>query len=200
MPQPTQYEEDEYWQLKINDLGRGRLATVRDSASKWAALISALLGIFAVVAFTGALPTLDKLDSDLAPGIKALVVVALVLAVSATALLACASGDLFPTTLVAPSPGQLKDVFDDEADRAKTFLKWGRRFGMTAALLVVVGSALIFVVGEASTAKTPPTVLAVVNGKAICGKLDKTAGALRVDDTDLSSGVTSFVVVDTCPG
>lgn len=201
MPQPTQYEEDEYWQGKINELGRTRLDTLRDSASKWTALITALLGIFAVVAFTGALPTLDKLDTDVAVGVKIVVLIALVCAVVATVLLAAASGNLFPASLAAPSPGQLKDNYDERADTAAKELKWGRWFGVAAALLVVVGSAVIFVLGEASTSKSPPTVVTVVNGKAICGKLGGAPhGPLKVSDVDLSSGVTDVVVVDACPG
>jgi hypothetical protein len=58
-------EEWAYWDAKATDLRRTQLSTVQGAATKWATLLTAVLGVFGTVAFAGGLTTLDKLPGAL---------------------------------------------------------------------------------------------------------------------------------------
>src|SRR5262245_39293504 len=90
-------EEWDYWDAKATELRRTQLKNVQSSATKWSALLAALLGVFGTVAFAGGLTTLDKLHDPWSTIVKVLTTAAAATAIAGIVLLAKAAGGLSTT-------------------------------------------------------------------------------------------------------
>jgi hypothetical protein len=193
----TPEEEFDYWDAKATDLRRGQLDTVRTTATKWATLMSALLGVFGTVAFAGGLQTVDQLGDPWAQVVKGLTTFAAALAVSAILLLSLAAGGL----RIAKEPGLTADsvrkMFTENTGGALGLLGWGKKAAVTAAAAVLSGSALILWIGP--QAPPPPAVLVVTEHGSYCGPLRHSGGRLKVGGHALAGDITSVVIVDACP-
>jgi hypothetical protein len=83
------------------------------------------------------------------------------------------------------------------AQAALDQLRLAKAAGLVAGVLVLAGSAAILIAGPAPASPTAPTVIAVVDGKAVCGQL-RSGSSLSVGSTVLER-VTNLVVVPACP-
>ena len=73
-----------------------------------------------------------------------------------------------------------------------------KSLGFLAAVLVLVGSSLVLFIDKDTTAPKAPTVVAVVDGSAVCGTLSVTSDGAAVGGKPLSGAVTSFTIVAAC--
>lgn len=195
----TPEQEWEYWDSRATELRRGQLGTVQSSATKWAALMTALLGIFGTVAFAGGLTTLDKLPNPWVGIAKVLTLVAAASAITAIVFLGVAAGGLLVSRHGGFTPELVRDMNTVEASGALNWLRRGQMAAVLAAALVIVGSGIVLWVGEKPSNPEIPKVVAVVNGNAICGSLARMRnGELAVGSTTLAHA-TSVTVVGSCP-
>jgi hypothetical protein len=189
--------DSEYWTDKLKELERGQLETVANAATAWSALLGALLGTFGIVAFAGGLTSLDKLPAPTSEVVKWMTVAAAVLLALATIAAAVASQKLAPRE----RPGMSWQKLESESKkRAKTGLNWllaAKVMGTVLAVIVLVGSALVIIVGE-DPSSNPPTVIAIVDGHAVCGELEEQDSVLKVGGVELAGSVT-LTVVNKCP-
>ena len=196
----TPEEEWEYWDLKNDELRRTQLETVQKAASNWSTLFGALVGVFGVVSFAGGLTTIDKLESPLDDIALGLTIAAALLWVIATYLSAQASGDLSPGEVSELDATALQRRTEEAAATAFDRLKVAKVVGTIGVALVLFGTLLVLVADEAEQEKSPPTVVAVVDGSAVCGKLSSGPdGTLSVDDLSLGAAVESLTIVTKCP-
>lgn len=195
----TPEEEWTYWDTKATELRRTQLGTVQASATKWSALMTALLGVFGTVAFAGGLTTIDKLGHPWDRVAKILTTAAAASAVLAIVALALAAGGL----LVSRGPGltatSVRDRQTTQLQRGLKRLHVGRLCAVLDAALVIAGSTIVLWAGEAKSTSSSGTFLAVVDGKAVCGPLTKDAnGALVIGGATLKK-VTQLVPTSSCP-
>jgi hypothetical protein len=194
----TPEEEWAYWDAKATELRRGQLATIQATATKWSALVTALLGVFSTVAFAGGLTTVDKLADPWDTVVRAATSVAAAAAVAGIFCLARAAGGLTLTELPGVSATAVRDRNTTNVSRALTWLRAGQAAALTAAVLVLAGSGAVLWKSKAATG--PPAVLAVVGNDAVCGPLSvRDDGSLLIGDTPLTGKVKTLVVVPTCP-
>ncbi len=196
----TPEEEWEYWDVKNDELRRTQLETVQKAASNWSTLFGALVGVFGVVSFAGGFTTIDKLESPLDKIALGLTIAAAAFWLFATYLSAQASGDLSPGEVSELDATALQRRSNEAAATAFDRLREAKVVGAFGVVLVLLGSLLVLVADEAEQEKSPPTVVAVVDGSAVCGKLDSGAdGTLSVGDVGLGAGVESLTIVTKCP-
>lgn len=194
-------EEWEYWDKKATELRRGELSTVESSATKWSALMAALLGVFGTVAFAGGLTTLDKLGKPWSTLAKGLTSAAAISALAAIILLSLAAGGLLVTKQPGFTPNRLRERFATGASTSLRWLRCGQLAALLAGLLVLSGSAIVLWVEPKSEDPIPPSLVGIVDGTAVCGKLAKSADGkkLMIGTTEVTTGVTNLVPVDACP-
>lgn len=190
--------EEQFWRMQVAEGRHGQLDAIRKAATTWSELLAAILGLFGIVAFAGGLTGLEDLESDYQTPIKIATLAAAVLVLAATILAGFAAGYSTQTTSDSSWQG-LRDSVNQRAEDARVKLMVAKALGSVAGLIVLVGSATVLLAGEAESTKSPPTVVAVVDGSVVCGKLSAGSGGLQVDGTALSGSVTSIVVVDACP-
>jgi len=77
-------------------------------------------------------------------------------------------------------------------------LNLGRLFAVVAAVLVLAGSLVVLWVPAPPAPSASPQVLAVIDGRAVCGPLGRSGGTLTIGGTPVSTA-TSLVVVSECP-
>lgn len=194
----TTQTEDEYWEERLVDLTRQGLDTTRKAAAGWAALLGGVLGVYGTVAFAGGLTSLDRLAAPFDDVTKLATVAAVVALVIATIYAAKASQSTSASAETPLTWIQLRDRSNAAANSSVKNLRISKIAGVIAASIVLLGSTAVLLMGEAQKPSEPPTVLAVVGGDAVCGKLDRAGGALRVDGVELSD-VSDLLVVTTCP-
>ena len=193
-------EEWTYWDTKATELRRTQLATVQTAATKWAALLTALLGVFGAVAFAGGLTTIDKLGSPYAIIAKLLTTLAAIAAILAVYLFAQAAGGLTPRVAHGIGAASVRQMNTVASRNVMKTLKWGKRFAVSAAVLVLGGSALVLWVGDKTVSVVPPAMVAVVDGRLICGELTKQPdGTVLVGDHRITRSITQIVSVGKCP-
>lgn len=191
--------EEEFWRQQVLEGRRTQLEAVRKAATSWSELFAAVLSLFGTVTFAGGLASLEDLEEGLQTPVKLATLAAALLMLSATVLAGLASGHSAATTSDNTWQG-MRTSTNKRADRAREFLSYAKICGLGAGVIVLLGSAVILLAGEAAApAKTAPTVVAIVDGEAVCGALKAGSdGALMVDDVPLRS-VSTVEVVDACP-
>ena len=191
-------EEWRYWDTKATELRRSQLTTVQTAATKWSAVLTALLGVFGTVAFAGGLTTIDKLPSPWDAIAKTLTTLAVITAIIAIWVLNRAAGGLSIAKYHGISAATTRDIHTTGAERALGLLKFGKYFAVATAALVLVGSLLVLWVREKPEVPAPPTLLAVVDQGLICGELASVEGKLTVDGRPAETA-TYIVPVSACP-
>jgi hypothetical protein len=191
-------EEWEYWDKKATELRRGQLTTVQTSATKWSALLAALLGVFSAVAFAGGLTTIDKLPDLWAPIVRGITTLAVLTDIGGIAALSMAAGGLLVARRSGLTATSVQEMYTAGTGTALRWLTTGRVFALVTAVLVLAGSGIVLWAPERSDPPKAPNVLVVVNGHAVCGRLSGTPGAWKVGDEPLSGQITSMTVVASC--
>jgi hypothetical protein len=189
-------EEAKYWREKLETTQREQLQTVAKAATAWTALLTSLLGVFGLVSFAGGLTALNDLPAQWQPWVKGMVALAAVLVAWATVSAARASQTLSPVIREGDDVNKFKAEEEQRATKGLDLLgdvKWSASI---AALVVLAGSLIVLVVGPAS----PPAqkFVAIVDGVATCGELQRQGEGFSIGTTTLDSGVT-FMVVASCP-
>lgn len=197
----TRDDEWTYWDTKLTELRRCELETVHNAAKAWSTLFAGVLGLFGTVAFAGGLTTIDDLPGSAATVAKVLTLGAFGAALVATVAAAFASNSMTVKSDASLTTGKaLRQRAHEAAQEGLERLKLARWAGLVAAACVVVGSVLILVVGKAEPAKSPPTAVVVIDGRAVCGKLERAeSGDLAIGGTPLKGNVVAFSVVAACP-
>ena len=190
--------EEKYWRDQVASARHGQLEMVRKAATGWSALFGGLLGIFGTAAFAGGLPTLDDLPETLRQWLIVATIAAAVLIFLALVLAGIAAG---------PNPRRVwhsdwkseRKFQTTAAERASDLLKRSRIAGALAVFVVVAGSVAILIVGKEDAAPKPTPMVAVVDGRAVCGPLaSDLSGGLAIGEVSLV-GVASLIQVDSCP-
>lgn len=188
-------DDVEFWKQQVQTRNRDQLTTVTKAATAWSALFAGVLAVFGTVAFAGGLTAVDRVEAPWGSVAKAVTLVAVVLALVATVLAGLASGASVSVTNDNTWDGQ-RDWVKSQATRAFTRLRLAKRFGGAAGALLLVGSTVVLLAGEA--VPSVPTVVVVVDGRAVCGPLTSTGAGLAVGGTALAK-VSSLTVVAACP-
>jgi hypothetical protein len=189
--------EDEFWAGKILEARRNQLDTVRRAATGWSAVFTGILGLFGTVTFVGGLNGLN----DLAANTQQFVRLGIALAASCTlvaTVLAALAANAFPTVSNDLTVDTFQTQNKQRARAALTQLRVAVVFGVAAASVVLVGSIVVLFAGKSDATPQVPTVIAVLQGKAYCGKVEADGGDLTVAGMSLES-VTSLTVVSSCP-
>lgn len=190
----SEQEETDYWKSQVLHAVRNELETVQKAASAWATLFTAVLGVFGTVTFAGGLTALDDLPGPFQSWAKGATILAAGATLVAIVLSSRASGTMPDLTNDTTWDGfRLKN--EEAAQRALRNLGRAKKAGVVAAVMVLLGSSTVLLVGSA--APGVPTVIAVVDGRAVCGKL--TGGEpISVGSTPLTN-VTNLTIVSRCP-
>lgn len=191
-------DEIKYWDDKVSEIRRGQTAAIRTSATKWAALLTALLGAFSAVAFAGGLTTVEDLDSDWETPVKVLTTVAAACSLTAIVVLSCVAGGLRIVHDKTPLTWVKLAVEETRPSKAlRVALGLGRLGAVIAALCVVAGS---FIVLWAPAAQAPAdSVIVRFSDHTLCGVPTKNAdGTLQLRGRDLSEAM-QVLTVSTCP-
>jgi hypothetical protein len=189
-------ESDDYWKNQFLDHRRNQLETVKKAASWWSALFAAVLGVFGTVAFAGGFTAVDDLESGVAVPARSLAFAAILLVLAATV---CASlaGNSLPRMRDNSDFNDFRDETKRKAEHGLHLLRASMVCGMIAAVIVVGSSAWIWFAPAQGPAVTK--VVAVINGNAVCGKLElPSEGTLTVAGQQLRN-VDSITVVTKCP-
>jgi len=152
-------EEWTYWDTKATELRRGQLVTIQTAATRWAALLTALLGVFGTVAFAGGLTTVDKLPGWLPWVVRALTTLAAASAVTGIVVLSMAAGGLFVSRQPGSSATAVRRLYTTQMGAALALLNRGRAFAVAAAVLVLLGSLIVLWTPEKSASPSQTTVV-----------------------------------------
>lgn len=191
-------DDETYWREEVDKARRGQLELVRRAATGWSALFAAVLGVFGTVSFAGGLTGVEDLGGSSEWVIRAVTVVAALLALAATVLAGVAAGPK-PEPSASEDWHDMRDATTALAWRSLALLKAAKWCGAGAAALVFLGSAYVVLAGKAEAEPEAPTVLVVVDGTVACGALSESDdGSLTVDGHALT-GVDQVQVVPTCP-
>ena len=191
--------DEEFWTKKLAEGRQGQLEAVRKAAAMWSALFSAILAAFGTVSFAGGLPELGELHPVLQWPVKIATLLAAGMMVRATILASRASGN-FVERSNANSWQSLQRATNAQAETAAAHLTSAKKYGAATAGIALLGTAVIFLAGEATAPAEPaPEVIAVINGAAVCGQLNLAGGRLSVDSKSLTGAVSFLAVVDSCP-
>jgi hypothetical protein len=196
----TETEEWLYWDAKATELRRTQLATVKASATKWSALLTALLGLFGAVAFAGGLTAVDKLSETNATLARVLTSLAALAALIAVFLFSKVSDGLFPKTVAGVTATSVREINTTGANAALVWFRAARALAIAAILLVVAGSFFVLWAGEASPPNKPSSVIAAVNGRIVCGQLGLGPHlVLTVGGDSIKGNITAIAEVAACP-
>lgn len=194
----TAEEEWTYWDEKATELRRTQIATVQSAAAKWSALLTALLGLFGTVAFAGGLTTIDKLSDPFDLIARIMTTLAAVCAVRAIWLLTKAGGGLSLSKMPGINAASVRDHYTTGTTTSINRLAEGKTWAIGAGALVLAGSLMVLWAGERSDPAKAPSVVGIVDGKLVCGKLTKNdSGNIAIGGT--TGEVTQVTPVTTCP-
>ena len=193
---PTEQEEANYWKDQVLKGTRGELETVQKAAAAWSTLFTAILGIFGTVTFAGGLTALDDLPSTWRPWIKGSTIMAAGATLIAIIFASRASGTMPKRTNDTTWDG-FRRSSEAAAQQALKDLGMAKKAGLVAAGLVLVGSSAVLLAGPKEASTEVPTVVVVVDGKALCGKL--AGGTPLMVGTTALTNVTTLTVVSGCP-
>jgi hypothetical protein len=192
----TEEEEWSYWDQKATELRRGQLATVQGSAGKWLAFLTALLGIFGTVAFAGGLTTIDKLGSGWDIAARTLTTLAALAAVIGIVFLTKAAGGLSVKKVGNLTSVGARDLSTSNISGNLRDLGKGRVAALAASALVLAGSMIVLWVGPAPQGESQK-VIAIIDGRAICGELGSSEGRLTIAG-EVAETASSLVPVASC--
>jgi hypothetical protein len=194
----------DYWEEQAEELSRTSLKRIRETATAWAATITALLGIFGTVAIIQGPDTIADFSGGTQTFLIVIIAIAVGLAISAVITTELAAQGV-PKKLRPLTGRKLARWHVDESDRAATLLAWGRDLAIAAAALIFVAG----VVAMAATALKPGTdpvmLVRTADGRIECGSLGREGGTLVLRGTedeqllDLSSDIAEATFVDDCP-
>lgn len=196
--------DDRRWEDEAVDVLHSQLADVRGTATAWGAAISALLGIFSVVAFIKGPTAFTSVHGHEADAAALLILFAMVLAAGAVVLSALAAQGV-PRDVQQLDGWELRFQSGARARAAVTQLAWSRLLAVASALVVVLSIGLTWLAalreGDGASATK---VLVVTNGGGVrCGALVATSPVLKVKDaagaTMQVRGVKQIVKVESCP-
>lgn len=195
----TPEEEWTYWDDRATELRRGEMQTVQKAATAWGSLFGALVGVFGAVTLAGGLTTIDELQSPWDSFVKGATLAAITLALVTIYLAARAGGGLSPGLVRELDAASLEVRMSRAAERGIATLRWVKMTGTAVVVLLIAASFTVVLAGRQT--QPAPTVIAVVNGKAICGRVagGQHGRALTVNSTPLSKAVTTLNVVAACP-
>ena len=195
----TPEDEWTFWDARLTDLKHGQLETVQKAATAWASLFGALVGVFGAVAFGGGLASVDRLPGPWDVLVKAATLGAITLALVTIYLAAKAGEGLSPKTVRAfDAKALMLQTYEAAQERLAT-LRRARMTGVAVISILVGGAFVVLLVGREP--QPAPSVVAIVDGKAVCGKLASGGHgqALKIGSTSLDAAVASLDVVSSCP-
>lgn len=143
-------EDSRRWQDEADDLRHTALQDIRASAEKWASSISALIGVFSVVAFVKGRDTFANLEPAARNASAALVIAATVCAASAVALAAFAAQG-WPRTFDVLSGDVLANWYQRQLGRAVWSFRISRFLALASAIVLVSAVTLTWFGSERST-------------------------------------------------
>lgn len=191
-------DEDEFWTSKILETRHSQLDTVRKAATSWSTLFTAILGVFGTVTFVSGLTGLDTLSDTVRGLVRGGIAIAAVATLAATILAGSASNSIPKVSNDLTIDGFRSDN-KKRAAKALKRLQWSMFFGALAAAVVISGSIVVLFADKSSKPDNPPPIIAVVNGRAICGTPSIASdGTLAIGSTSLN-GATSLIIVAACP-
>ncbi len=191
--------DDDFWKGQVVAARRNQLEVIRKAATGWAALFTAVLGVFGSVTFVGGLSGLNDLADPLATNLRWAILVAALLTLAATLLTGFVANSI-PRVTSDLDAGTLRDDTKNKARRGRKLLRASMYCAAAAGVIVTIGSAVALFAEKKSSASEAPTVVAVVDGMATCGALTADdRGVASVSGTPLDDGVESLTVVDACP-
>ncbi|MEA2498870.1 MAG: hypothetical protein QOH26_1275 [Actinomycetota bacterium] len=191
-------EEWAYWDGKATELRRNQLETIRNAAAKWAALLTAFLGVFGTVAFAGGLTTVDKLDAGFALVAQILTTAAAIVALAGIYCFSRAGGGLSWSVVPGLSATSLRESRTTGSKDSIRWLTWGKSFSSATAILVLGGSLLVLWAGEGSAPPKPVSVVEVVNGQLYCGTLKDDGETVTIGGAPTGE-VQGVITVSVCP-
>jgi hypothetical protein len=193
----TEEEEWIYWDAKATELRRTQLETVRNSATKWSALLTALLGVFGAVAFSGGLTAIDKLNRASAFLARGLTTLAALAAVVGIFYFAKAAGGLTLKRTDSLGSDTLRTSYSESTKRGLRNIGIGKRAAFVAVGCVLAGSLVVLWSGEAKPLATPTYLLARVHGQLICGLLGEDERGVTIDRLPAAQAQV-ITVVQSC--
>lgn len=190
--------EWKYWDGKVTEIRRGQTAALRTSATKWAALLTALLGAFSAVAFAGGLSQIDDLGERWVTPVRWLTTVAAVASIGAIIVLSYVSGGL--QVRHVKNPLTATELATDETSPTPLLIRLllvGRGLAILAAGCVIVGSVVVLWAPQAPAPATP--LLVRFPDGAVCGRpVTASDGTVKVAGRSLSRA-KQVLTVTTCP-
>jgi hypothetical protein len=138
--------EREYWDGMAEKANREQLKAVQDSAAKWTAVTSALLGLFGTVAFATGLDSIGYLPNGfLRLGVRGATTVAFVLILIGTWQLARAAGGLQLDYAADGYGGDYIELMTKaRAVSAKKELGRGKVAALVGTAIILLGAVVIF--------------------------------------------------------
>ena len=196
----TYKTELEYWETKATEIRRGQTEAFRRSATKWAAVLTALLGAFGAVAFAGGLTTIEDLPDGWVLVVRILTSLAAALSVVSIVALSIVSGGLrMRLQQSAVTALQLADEETEPSKELRTLFRWGRVAAIAAAACVLIGSGAVLWVSPAAPAASPvQSIVVKFDDGSACGEPKRSGEELTLDGRNLSEAV-EITPVSKCP-
>jgi hypothetical protein len=197
--------DDRRWDQEAEDLRHTSLEKLKTSAEAWEKSVSALLGVFSVVAFVKGPATFEDLGTASGIAVAALVLFAAAFAVAAIACAAVAAQGI-PTWQERLDGAVLRSSVEQSARRGVKLMWASRITAIVAALLVLAATSVAWLSQVGGGAPSPPSLLVVQgSGALLCGEMIAGPNArLSISATGKPPGVVvegarSVTPVDACP-
>lgn len=190
------------WEKRLADLETEELSKVRAAAEKWAATLTALLGLAGTVLIVRGAEEISGLSDGTKIAIGVLLVIAFVAAVVATVLTAYAAQGT-PKNLEWPTAASLREWEHKQAKTAKSRLFHSRWISLVAVLAIAIAVAVAWL-GEAAESSGSKVLFTPATGKPLCGSLVNAAGGLELEIGDKHVALPpgpydNTISVDSCP-
>jgi hypothetical protein len=197
--------DDRRWDQEAEDLRHTSLEKLKASAEAWEKSVSALLGIFSVVAFIKGPATFEDLGTASGIAVATLVLLGAACAVAAIACAAVAAQGI-PTWQERLDGAVLRRRVEQSARRGATLLWASRITAIVAALLVLAATSVAWLSQVGGGDRSPPSLLVLQgSGALLCGDMIVGQDArLSISATGKPPGVLvedakSVTPVDACP-
>jgi hypothetical protein len=160
---------ERYWELEAEKAIRGALPAIRSTATKWAATIGTLTGIFGIAALIKGRENIAELTRGFEIAVGVLVALALVLSVIAVLLAALAAQGSVKGVRDGPS---LRALYASQMRTAHLQLSFSRATAVVAVLVLVVAIGMTWYGPAQALSPQSVTVLATTRGgETFCGTL-----------------------------
>jgi hypothetical protein len=197
--------DDRRWESEAQDAVHKQLTDVRTAATAWGKAISALLGVFTVVAFIKGPETFNGVKGKEATAAALLVLLAAVLAAGAVLLAALAEQGV-PRKLKRFAGWELRHQTQVRAQTAAVQLAWSRILGVGAAIVVLASIGITWIAAQRDASKSEASQKALVvsdSGVVQCGTLVKQGSGLALKLADgtasTAAGARQVIKVSSCP-